>query len=198
MSNLKLVKTGTTIFGFKFKDGILLAGDTQATGYPSLPIELKSKIDRLNKNLAICYAGSAAQAQTLTKYIKYYLSKYQDQAYKPANSNIAAQILSNLINYSGGVQVASIIAGYSDNQAKLYQFDSAGFYVDTNVSAYGSGFAYSLGILKNQENLGNLDQDNAIKIARSALESSKKLDVYTGFKTVIAIITQDNCKFIYD
>ena len=67
------IKTGTTIIGLKFNKGVLLAGDTQATAYPSLPIELKSKIDQLSSNIAICYAGTAASGQVLTKYMKYYM-----------------------------------------------------------------------------------------------------------------------------
>jgi 20S proteasome alpha/beta subunit len=194
-----LVKTGTTIIGFKFKGGILLAGDTQATGYPGLPIELKSKIDILSDNLAICYAGSAAQGQSVTKFMKYYISRYQDQEYQKVNSEVAAQILSNLINYSGGVEVATILAGYVGTQPRLYEFDSAGFYVDTSISAYGSGSGYSLGILKDLvQPQKELSEKEAIQIAKKALEISKKLDVYTGFKTVITIIKPNNCKFIYN
>lgn len=62
----KLMKTGTTIVGCMFKDGVVLGADTRATSGSIVEDKNCEKIDYMAPNLYCCGAGTAAD----TFYIK--------------------------------------------------------------------------------------------------------------------------------
>lgn len=60
MSNPHFTKTGTTIVGLKFKDGIVLAADTRATAGTIVAEKNCQKIHYIADNIYCCGAGTAA------------------------------------------------------------------------------------------------------------------------------------------
>lgn len=58
--DVKEMKTGTTICGLVFKDGVCLAADTRATGGSIVGDKNCEKIKQLAPNMFCCGAGTAA------------------------------------------------------------------------------------------------------------------------------------------
>jgi len=66
----KTMKTGTTICGIIFKDGVVLAADTRATGGSIVGDKNCEKIHNLAPNIFCCGAGTAADCDHVTEMIK--------------------------------------------------------------------------------------------------------------------------------
>ena len=62
-------KTGTTIVGVKFKGGVILAADTRATS-DFVAEKNCNKIHFIAKNITCCGAGTAADCEYVTSYVK--------------------------------------------------------------------------------------------------------------------------------
>lgn len=62
-------KTGTTIVGVTYKDGVILAADTRATG-KHVAEKNCNKIHFIAPNITCCGAGTAADNEYLTSMFK--------------------------------------------------------------------------------------------------------------------------------
>lgn len=62
-------KTGTTIVGMIYKDGVVLGADTRATGGSEVADKNCEKIHYLSDNIYCCGAGTAADTEMTTKLI---------------------------------------------------------------------------------------------------------------------------------
>ena len=63
------MKTGTTIAGAVFKDGVVLGADTRATGGSEVADKNCEKIHYLAPNIYCCGAGTAADTEKTTEMI---------------------------------------------------------------------------------------------------------------------------------
>merc|ERR1712179_393960 len=63
----KALKTGTTICGIVFKDGVILGADTRATEGDIVADKNCSKIHYIRPNMYCCGAGTAADLEMTTK-----------------------------------------------------------------------------------------------------------------------------------
>ena len=59
-------KTGTTIVGLVYKDGVVLGADTRATGDTTVVDKNCEKIHKIADNICCCGAGTAADTQQVT------------------------------------------------------------------------------------------------------------------------------------
>jgi 20S proteasome subunit beta 2 len=65
----KAVKTGTTIVGILYRDGVILGADTRATEDTIVSDKNCSKIHYLSENIYCCGAGTAADTEMTTQMI---------------------------------------------------------------------------------------------------------------------------------
>ena len=65
----KATKTGTTISGMAYKDGVILGADTRATGGSEVADKNCEKIHYLADNIYCCGAGTAADTEKTTELI---------------------------------------------------------------------------------------------------------------------------------
>lgn len=65
----KTIKTGTTIVGCLYKDGLVLGADTRATEGPIVADKNCEKIHYLAPNMYCCGAGTAADTEFTTNLI---------------------------------------------------------------------------------------------------------------------------------
>ena len=65
----KATKTGTTIVGMVYKDGVLLGADTRATEGPIVADKNCEKLHRLTSNMYCAGAGTAADTEYTTNMI---------------------------------------------------------------------------------------------------------------------------------
>jgi len=66
----KAVKTGTTIAGLLYKDGVILGADTRATAGSIVADKNCAKIHRIAPRIYCCGAGTAADTEMTTRSIE--------------------------------------------------------------------------------------------------------------------------------
>ena len=66
---MKANKTGTTIAGLIYKDGVLLAADTRATSGHIIVVKRTRKLHRLAPNIVCAGAGTSADCDKVTDMI---------------------------------------------------------------------------------------------------------------------------------
>uniref|UniRef100_A0A671N0J1 proteasome endopeptidase complex n=1 Tax=Sinocyclocheilus anshuiensis TaxID=1608454 RepID=A0A671N0J1_9TELE len=71
---LKVKKTGTTIAGVIFKDGVVLGADTRATSGEVVADKNCSKIHYITPNIYCCGAGTAADTEKTTDMLRFNLA----------------------------------------------------------------------------------------------------------------------------
>ena len=69
IQNPSFKKTGTTIVGLLFKDGVVLAADTRATGGSIVVEKNCEKIHYIAPNIYCCGAGTAADTQFVNLFV---------------------------------------------------------------------------------------------------------------------------------
>ena len=114
-------KTGTTIVGLKYKDGVVIAADQRATT-DSLIIDKECmKIHYIAPNIYCCGAGTAADADEVTDLVSHHLSLMRLQTGKQSRICAAKTLLSErLFKYGGHLSAALILGGCDCEGTHLY------------------------------------------------------------------------------
>lgn len=192
MHSENIVKTGTTVFAFKFKDGIIVAGDRQST-LGNYITETTTKLNQITKNIVMCAAGTAADMLYIYKVLVYRAKEYKAITHTEISCTTLANMLSILLS-KRVFEVGIILSGYDLFESKIYYFDSIGFFDEHNIAVSGSGSYFARGKLEDITH--HEDEKTAIELAKKVIQISKNLDAYTGFGTTICIIKPESCKFI--
>lgn len=175
----KTLNTGTTTIGIHSKDGIVLAADMQVS-VGNLAVNTNTtKIYKINDTIAITIAGSVGDAIVLVRHLQNHANLYELEHNKRLSTKSCVTLLSNILNSHKMLPFFSqlIVAG-SDNQ--LYTLDMMGGYTDQDKFAFsGSGSELALSILDKYYK-PNLSIKEAIDIAKEAITSAKKRDLFTG------------------
>lgn len=69
------VSTGTTIMAIPFEGGVVLGADSRVSTGTYVANRVSDKIAQLSEHIFCCRSGSAADTQTLTDYVKHFLSQ---------------------------------------------------------------------------------------------------------------------------
>ncbi len=187
----KTLKTGTTTVGIVAKDGIILAADMQASMGNLAVNNNTTKIYKINDRIAMTIAGSVGDAMVLVRYLQNHANLYELEHKRALSTKSCVTLLSNILNSSKMIPYYSqlILAG-SDQD--LYSLDMlGGFSKEENFSFSGSGSELALSVLdKNYKS--SLTVKDAIEIAKEAITSAKKRDLFTGGDGIkIVVIKKD-------
>eukprot|EP00826_Nyctotherus_ovalis_P011316 TRINITY_DN12951_c0_g1_i13.p1 TRINITY_DN12951_c0_g1~~TRINITY_DN12951_c0_g1_i13.p1 ORF type:complete len:230 (-),score=45.91 TRINITY_DN12951_c0_g1_i13:460-1047(-) len=108
------VKTGTTIAGLIFKDGIVLGADTRSTSGPIVANKNCIKIHYLAPNMYCCGAGTAADCDFVTDMVSHELELIRLNTNRECRVVNAVTIARNHLFYYGGYIGAYLIIGGVD------------------------------------------------------------------------------------
>ncbi len=175
----KTYKTGTTTVGIIAKDGIVLAADMQASMGNISVNNNTTKIYKINDSIAMTIAGSVGDAMVLIRYLQNHANLYELEHKRQLSTKSCVTLLSNILNSSKMVPFYSqlILAG-ADKE--LYSLDMLGGYnKEETFSFSGSGSELALSTLDKLYK-PNLSIKDAIDVAREAITSAKKRDIFTG------------------
>jgi 20S proteasome subunit beta 2 len=112
--NVKLntKKTGTTIVGVCYKDGVVLGADTRATGGSIVADPDCEKIHYLAPNIFACGAGTAADCEFITQMISSELELARlNNRVESRVSQVESRLCDHLFRYGGQIGAALIVAG---------------------------------------------------------------------------------------
>ena len=109
---VKTKKTGTTIVGVVYKDGVILGADTRATEGNIVADPDCLKIHYLAPNIYCCGAGTAADTEFVTQVMSSELELHRLNTKTESRlSMVEARLSSKLFKYGGNIGAALIVGG---------------------------------------------------------------------------------------
>ena len=114
-------KTGTTIVGIVYKDGVVLGADTRATGGTEVVDKNCEKIHYIAPNIWCCGAGTAADTEKTTELIASNLELLRLSTGTQSRVVTALTLLKRkLYRYQGHVSAALVLGGVDVHGPHLY------------------------------------------------------------------------------
>jgi 20S proteasome subunit beta 2 len=120
---LRTKKTGTTIVGVVFDQGVVLGADTRATEGPIVADPDCLKIHYLSPNIYCCGAGTAADTEFVTQMIASECELHRLNTKRESRvSQVEARLTQHLFKYQGHIGAALIVGGVDVNGPALVNF----------------------------------------------------------------------------
>jgi len=188
--------SGTTIVAIKFKDGVLIASDKQATAGMMVYHKKTQKLHQITDNILMGAAGLVGDIQALVKILQANLKlKYLRSKNEPTAEE-AANFLSTLMNYYKWFPFFTevIIVGKDNDDYNIYEIDEAGGLEKyDNFASTGSGMMFALGVLET-EYKENMSEEEAKELAKKAVLAAIKRDLGSGYGIEIWTLTKEGLK----
>ncbi|KAF0471625.1 proteasome subunit beta type-7 [Gigaspora margarita] len=192
----KPIKTGTTIVGLLFKDGVILGADTRSTNGTIVANKNCEKIHYLAPNMYCAGAGTAADTEQATSMISSQLELHRLATGRQARVITAVTMLKQLLfRYQGHMGAALIIGGYDISGPGLFNVHPHGSTDKLPFMAMGSGSLAAMSILESRWTK-DLERDDAIELAKDAIEAGIFNDLGSGSNVDINIIEKDKVEVL--
>jgi proteasome beta subunit len=181
------VPTGTTILAIRCADGVVVAGDRQATEGFQVAHRRIEKVYKTDDYSAIAIAGAAGPSIEMARLFQTELEHYEkvegDGLSLEGKANKLGQMVRmNLPAAMQGLVVIPIFAGFDlrRGEGRIFQYDvTGGRYEDTDYYATGSGGKDARTTLKRLYRPGGSRQE-ALRMAAEALVDAAEEDVGTA------------------
>lgn len=185
----------TTILAFKFKGGVLVAGDRRATAGNTVVYDRADKVLEIDRHSIMAIAGVPATAWEMARVLEHSFQFFRRTQLQEMSVDGKVRALSKLLrdNFGFVMQgigvVVPIFATYdpaSEPGARLYFYDAMGAQFEvTDYAATGSGSPAVRGILYYENHWGRkpllkLTEDEAVTVALRALDTAAEADTATG------------------
>ncbi len=186
-SQMTGIPHGTTVLALRYRDGVVMAGDRQASeGYQVAHrrIEKLFKSDDLS---AVGIAGAAGPAMEMARLFQTELEHYEkvegeNLSLDGKANRLGAMIRANLPMAMQGLVVVPIFAGFDERAGvgRLFKYDvTGGRYEETDYFAQGSGGKDARDSLKKRFRR-DMSRDEAVRAALEALLDAADEDLGTG------------------
>src|SRR5262247_4652590 len=181
------VPHGTTVLAVGYRDGVIMAGDRQATAGYQVASRRIEKIFKADDHSGVGIAGAAGPAVEMAKLFQTELEHYEkvegDALSLEGKANKLGQMIRmNLPMAMQGLVVVPIFAGYDLRRAegRIFKYDvTGGRYEESDYYSTGSGGKDARNTLKKFFRPG-MTQDQAVRLALEALLDASEEDVATG------------------
>ncbi|CAH8669855.1 unnamed protein product [Heterobilharzia americana] len=192
----KPVKTGTTICGVVFKDGVVLGADTRATEGNIVAEKNCSKIHYISKNIYCCGAGTAADTQMVTMMISSQVELHRLNTGRTPRVIIPLRLLKRyLFQYQGYVGAALVLGGVDSTGPHLYSVAPHGSSDKLPYITMGSGSLACMTVLESRYTF-NMERDEAVQLVRDGIAAGIFNDMGSGSNVDVCIITKDGTEYI--
>ena len=177
----------TTILALKYRDGVVIAGDRQATEGFQISSRRIEKVFKADDHSAIAIAGVAGPCIEMAKLFEVELSHYEKLEGTPLSLEGKANKLSQMVKANlplaiQGLVVIPIFVGYDlrRSEGKIFKYDlTGGRYEETEHYATGSGGREARSVMKSLFR-ANMTEADAIRVAMEALIEAAEDDVGTA------------------
>jgi proteasome beta subunit len=184
---LPAVPYGTTILALRYADGVIVAGDRQATEGYQVAHRRIEKVYKADDHSAIAIAGAAGPSIEMARLFQTELEHYEkvegDGLSLEGKANKLAQMIRlNLPAAMQGLVVVPIFAGFDlkRGEGRIFKYDiTGGRYEETDYYATGSGGKDARTTLKKLYRPG-CSRDDGLRMTAEALVDAAEEDVGTG------------------
>ena len=185
--HLASVPHGTTVLAFRFRDGVVVAGDRLATEGHRVASRDIEKVFATDPYSLMAISGAAGPSIEMARVLSVELEHYEKIEGAPLVLEGKANKLSQMIRQNlpaamQGLVVVPLFAGFDTRRGlgRLWKFDiTGGRYEEANFEATGSGGLYARESLK-QDWAPDFDRAAAIRAAVRALTAAAEEDRATG------------------
>ena len=144
-------KTGTTIVGIIYKDGVVLGADTRATGGSEVVDKNCEKIHYIAPNIWCCGAGTAADTEKTTDLIASNLELLRLSTGSQSRVVTALTLVKRMLyKYQGNISAALILGGVDINGPHLYSIHPYGSTQRLPYTTMGSGSLAAMAVFESR------------------------------------------------
>lgn len=185
-------KTGTTIVGVVYKDGVVLGADTRATGGAEVVDKNCEKIHYLAPNIWCCGAGTAADTEKTTELMASNLELLRLSTGTQSRVVTALTMIKRMLyRYQGHVSAALVLGGVDINGPHLYSIHPHGSTQRLPYTTMGSGSLAAMAVFeaRYQE---DMNEQDAIRLVRDAIRAGIFNDLGSGSNVDVTVIRKDD------
>jgi proteasome beta subunit len=181
------VPHGTTVLALRYRDGVIMAGDRQASEGYQVASRRIDKIFKSDNLSGVGIAGAAGPAMEMARLFQTELEHYEkvegeNLSLDGKANKLGQMIRMNLPMAMQGLVVVPIFAGFDERAGvgRLFKYDvTGGRYEETDYFAQGSGGKDARDSLKKRFKR-DLSKDEAVRVAIEALMDAADEDLGTG------------------
>eukprot|EP00249_Psilotum_nudum_P002389 c15402_g1_i1 orf=488-1309(-) len=192
----QFLKTGTTIVGLIYQDGVILGADTRATEGNIVADKNCEKIHRLSPNIFCCGAGTAADTENVTDMVSSQLELHRYATGRESRVVTALSLLkSHLFSYRGMVSAALVLGGYDVTGPHLHTVYPHGSTDTLPFATMGSGSLASMAFFESRYK-ENMTKESGMELVAAAICSGIFNDLGSGSNVDLCIITKGSVEFL--
>ncbi|XP_056011674.1 proteasome subunit beta type-7-like [Ostrea edulis] len=189
-------KTGTTIVGVVYKDGVVLGADTRATEDTVVADKNCSKIHYIADNIYCCGAGTAADTEMTTQMISSQLELHRlNTGRKPRVCTANRLLKQMLFRYQGYISAALVLGGVDSTGPHLYSVYPHGSTDKLPYVTMGSGSLAAMAVFERGFK-PNMEKEEAKKLVRDAIAAGIFNDLGSGSNVDVCVITKDKVEYL--
>jgi len=189
-------KTGTTIVGCVYKDGVVLGADTRATGDTTVVDKNCEKIHHIAPNIYCCGAGTAADTQQVTDMIASQLELHRFSTGRQSRVATALAMLKQMLfKYQGQVSAALVLGGVDINGPHIYTVYPHGSTDNLGYATMGSGSLAAMSVFEARYE-DDMDVEAAKELVKDAIFAGIFNDLGSGSSCDLCVITKDNTEVL--
>jgi proteasome beta subunit len=181
------VPHGTTVIAIRYREGVIMAGDRQATAGFQVASRRMEKIFKSDELSGMGIAGAAGPAMEMAKLFQTELEHYEkvegeNLSLEGKANRLGQMVRMNLPAALQGLVVVPIFAGFDAKASvgRLFKYDvTGGRYEESDYDAQGSGSKDARDSLKKLWRR-DLPREEAVRVALEALWDAADEDVGTG------------------
>merc|ERR1712054_25805 len=187
----KFRKTGTTIVGVIYKDGVVLGADTRATGGSTACDKNCEKIHYLAPNVYCCGAGTAADTEKTTDMISGQLYLHRMASNRQSRVTTARKMLSEMLfRYQGHVSAALVLGGVDVDGPHIHTVYPHGSTDALPSATMGSGSLAAMSVFEARYK-DDMTRDEAIVLVRDAIRAGIFNDLGSGGNVDVVVIAKN-------
>lgn len=184
-------KTGTTIVGVCYKDGVVLGADTRATNGPMVADKNCLKIHKITENIYCCGAGTSADCDNITRLIASQLELHRlETGSTPRVVTCITRLKQRLFQYQGYISAALVVGGVDCKGSHLHTVYPHGSSDRHAFCTMGSGSLAAMSVFESQYRDG-LTEEEAVQMVDDAIQAGIFNDLGSGSNVDVCIIRHD-------
>ncbi|XP_078437213.1 proteasome subunit beta type-7-B-like [Wolffia australiana] len=190
------LKTGTTIVGLVFQDGVVLGADTRATEGPIVADKNCEKIHFMAPNIYCCGAGTAADTEAVTDMVSSQLQLHRYATGRESRVVTALTLLkTHLFSHQGYVSAALVLGGVDVTGPHLHTIYPHGSTDTLPYATMGSGSLAAMAVFESKYREG-LTRDEGISLVSEAICSGIFNDLGSGSNVDVCVITKGQVEYL--
>lgn len=186
------MKTGTTICGVIYKDGVVLGADTRATAGSIVADKNCEKIHFITDYIWCCGAGTAADTENTTAMIASQLEllRLQHGGRQPRVVTAMTRLKHFLFKHQGHISAALVLGGVDSTGSYLYTIHPHGSVDQLPYATMGSGSLCAMAVFEAGYK-DDMTEAEAVALVTAAITSGVENDLGSGSNVDVCVIRKD-------